>query len=123
MHFNPRSPLAKATAKDEETKEENGEVEESQNQEIYMEKNMKNNHIQTLRVKRGEAEVTVNKDGLRNQGSNVSTVRSLGTMKMNAERSRLNQARKKQISLKMVTLKRCFIHVRLLMSVRVQIYH
>ena len=105
MHFNPRSPLAEAKAKDEETKEENGEAEDSQNQEIYMENNMKNNHIQTLRVKGRVAEVTVNKDGLTNQGSNVSTVRNLGTTRINAKRSRLTQARTKQISMKKVTLK------------------
>ena len=104
MHFNPRSPLAEAKAKDEETKEENGEA-NSQNQETYMEKNMKNNHIQTLRVKGRVAKVTVNKDGLTNQGSNVSTVRNLGTMRMNAKRSKLNQVRTKQISLKKVILK------------------
>lgn len=123
MHFNPRSPLAKATAKDEETKEENGEAENSQNEEIYMETNMKNNHIHTLGVKGGVAEVMVNKDGLTNQGSNVSTVRNLGTTRMNAEISRVNQVRTKQISLKKVILKRCFTHIMLLMSVRVKIHH
>ena len=66
---------------------------------------MKNNHIQTLRVKGRVAEVTINKDGLTNQGSNVSTVRNLGTTRMNAEISRVNQVRTKQISLKKVILK------------------
>ena len=101
---------------------EDGEIEDTLSEEIDLEDNMKNSHIQTIRVKGGETKVTINRDGLTNQESNVSTTRNLGTIKINVERNISNQAMKKKISLKKVELKQSFIHVMLLMNVRVHIY-
>lgn len=82
---------------------------------------MKNSHIQNLKVKGGEVEVIVNKDGLTSQGPSVIIAGNLGTMRMSAKRSRPNQARTEQISSKKVTLKHYSFHIKLLKKVRVYI--
>ena len=78
VHFNPRSWLEEVEVEEEEIEVEDGEAEDSLGQVVDLEESIKKNHIQNLRVKGGEVEVAVKKDGLTNQGSNVSTIGEFG---------------------------------------------
>ena len=55
--------------------------------------------MHTLRVKGGEAWVVANRDGVASQGSSATiTIENLGTMRVNAERSKPTQVRTEPMS-------------------------
>ena len=73
---------------DEETKEDDGELEDILSQEINLEKSMKKSHQKTFKIEEEEVEVAANLGGVTNWESSASTARNLGTVKVSVGRSK-----------------------------------